>query len=195
LQYSREISLGIDSPRISFHAVMKNASPRVIRWSMQSVTQYRTDDSTGQAASANVWAFTSANDQSCYTGGYFVRSGHAPPGLALKNGFVMLNYSSVESELWFDTQDGWLAVADLATQNAMVERFHLVRGEEYPGNATAIFYTNDGGDPDEHGLYYMEAEINSPMVRLLPGETYAMETEWYPTRASNAYASVITAGV
>jgi hypothetical protein len=34
LQYSREISLSADSPQISFHAVMTNATGHPIRWSM-----------------------------------------------------------------------------------------------------------------------------------------------------------------
>jgi len=195
LQYSREISLEADSPKISFHAVMKNASGGPIEWSVQSVTQYSTADSSGQKASVNIWAFTAANEHSSFAGGYFVRSGSAPPGLSIKNGLVRLNYSSEECELWFDTQGGWLAVADSAAQYAMVERFKVESGKEYPGKATVIFYMNDGNDAEERALYYMEAEINSPMARLLPGETYSMSTEWYPTRAGGDVIGVTDAGV
>src|SRR5690242_20870416 len=82
-------------------------------------------------------------------GGYFVRSGKGtPPGLNIENGLVALNYRFVESELWFDTQRGWLAVVDAAAQYAMVERFRVQNGKEYPGKATAIFYTNGGEAPD-----------------------------------------------
>ena len=99
-----------------------------------------------------------------------------PPGFSFENGLVALNYRFLEYELWFDTQHSWLAVADAATQYAMVERFQVQDGKEYPGKATVIFYTN-GSEPPEEPLYYMEAEINSPMVRLQPGETYAIDTE------------------
>jgi len=195
LQYSREISLEAESPRISFHALMKNASTHPIEWSVQSVTQYNTADSSGQKASGNIWAFTAANEHSSFAGGYFVRSGSAPVGLSTKNGHVALNYSSDECELWFDSQGGWLAVADSATQYAMVERFHFEEGKEYPGKATVIFYMNDGNNAEEKFLYYMEAEINSPMVPLQPGETHAMYTQWLPTRAGGDFLGVTDAGV
>ena len=29
----------------------------------------------------------------------------------------------------------------------------------------------------------MEAELNSPMVRLEPGEEFNFDTSWFPTRA------------
>jgi hypothetical protein len=195
LQYSREISLQADSPKISFHAVMKNASGHAIEWSMQSVTQYNTANPSGNEASAEIWAFTPANESSAFPGGYFVRSGKGtPPGLNIENGLVALNYRFVESELWFDTQRDWLAVADAATQYAMVERFRVQDGKEYPGKATVIFYTHGSEAPDEP-LYYLEAEINSPMARLEPGETYAMDTEWYPTRAGKDVLEATEAGV
>src|SRR5262249_9607562 len=195
LQYSREISLQSDSPKVSFHAVMKNASTHPIEWSVQSVTQYNTADSSREKASSNIRAHTAANEHTLFAGGYFVRSGSAPPGLSIKDGLVTLNYSSDECELWFDTQGGWLAVTDSATQYAMVERFHLQGGKEYPGNASVIFYMNDGNKAEEKALYYMEAEINSPMAALQAGETYAMDTEWFPTRAVGDLLGVNDAGV
>jgi hypothetical protein len=195
LQYSREISLQGDSPRISFHAVMKNASAHAIQWSMQSVTQYNTANPSGNEASADTWAFTAANESSAYPGGYLVRSGQGkPPGLNIDHGLVALNYRFFESELWFDTQRGWLAVADAATQYAIVERFRVQDGKEYPGRATVIFYSN-GSEPPDDPLFYLEAEINSPVARLEPDETYAMETEWYPTRAGKDILEVTEAGV
>src|SRR5207302_3672248 len=77
LQYSREISIGSDSPQISFHAVMKNATGHPIRWSVQSVTQYDTADSTGSGFNRDFWAFTPVNPQSAYFNGY-----QAPAALA-----------------------------------------------------------------------------------------------------------------
>ena len=76
----------------------------------------------------------------------------------------------------------------------MVERFRVQKEEEYPGKATVIFYTN-GSEPPDEDLFYMEAEINSPMVDLQPGETYAMDTEWYPTRAGKDVLGVTEGGV
>jgi len=41
----------------------------------------------------------------------------------------------------------------------------------------------------------MEAEINSPMIRLAPGESYAMGTQWLPTRAGKDLKDVTNAGI
>lgn len=196
LQYSREISVGADSPRILFHAVMKNASAHEIKWSVQSVTQYNTADSSSEnRPSSEIWAFTAANESSSYGGGYFLRAGQgSPPGLRVEDGLVRLNYRFFESELWFDTQGGWLMVSDAASRYAMVERFAFERDKQYPGQATVIFYTNGSESPDDP-LYYMEAEINSPMVRLRPGESCSMDTEWFPTRAGSEVHAVTDAGV
>ena len=41
----------------------------------------------------------------------------------------------------------------------------------------------------------MEAEINSPMIELQPGESYALDTSWWPTRADSQMRGVTSAGV
>jgi hypothetical protein len=45
------------------------------------------------------------------------------------------------------------------------------------------------------GPYYLEAELNSPMCHLRPGETCALETEWFPTRAGSDFKGATEAGV
>ncbi len=42
---------------------------------------------------------------------------------------------------------------------------------------------------------YMEAELNSPMVRLEPGEEFNFDTAWFPTRANAKFEGVTDAGV
>lgn len=209
LQYSREISLNGDSPEISFHAVMKNVSGHASRWSMQSVTQY----DTAVAQSADTYnrefrAFAPMNLRSAYDDGYRVRLGPAnDPAYSAKDGLFVLHYLYLEREVWLDATDGWLAVVDGAAGYAMVERFSHSEAE-YPGKATVIFYTNgpalefnDKGIPfltssnPAEMPYYMEAEVNSPMVRLNPGETYALDTHWFPTRSGGDLETVTDAGV
>jgi hypothetical protein len=41
----------------------------------------------------------------------------------------------------------------------------------------------------------MEAELNSPLVRLEPGLTYAMDTKWFPARAGNEFKTITDAGL
>jgi len=45
----------------------------------------------------------------------------------------------------------------------------------------------------EDALLYMETELNSSMATLAPGETYAMDTEWQPTRLSRQLKTVTSA--
>jgi hypothetical protein len=47
----------------------------------------------------------------------------------------------------------------------------------------------------EDAPYYMEAELNSPLVTLSPGEKYAFESEWFPTRMTPRLTEVTDAGV
>ncbi len=209
LQYSREISLDSDSPEITFHAVMKNATDHLIRWSMQSVTQYDTASADSpKTYNRDFWAFTLTNANSAYDDGYRVRLGPSnDPAYSVKNGLFALHWLYFEREVWLDSSSGWLAVVDGSAHYAMVERFPYAEAE-YPGKATVIFYTNgpavefnDKGMPfltssnPADTPYYMEAEVNSPMVLLKPGETYALDTKWFPTRFAGRPESVTETGI
>ena len=197
LQYSREISLRSDSPKIRFHAVMKNIANHDIRWSMQSVTQYDTGDSqSAENYNHDFWAFTPVNANSSYLMSYHVRNGLADdPSYRVGDGLFCLHWLPLENEVWLDSNSGWLAVTDAAAGYGVIERFAYVQAGDYPGKATVIFYKNgsavqidDQGFPRlnsksaENTPRYMEAELNSPIVPLAPGETYAMDTEWHPVR-------------
>jgi hypothetical protein len=210
LQYSREISIGSDSPQIAFHAVMKNVTAHEIRWSMQSVTQYDTADLRNpQNYNHDFWAFASVNPHSAYPDGYRVRNGLADdPSYSVQDGLFTLHWLYLENEVWLDSAAGWLAVVDDSTKFGMIERFQYFAGEEYPGKASMIFYKNgaaleldDDGVPalrsnhPEEAPYYMEAEVNSPMRRLDPGASYALDTLWFPVRAGKGLKTVTQVGV
>ena len=89
----------------------------------------------------------------------------------------------------------------------MVEKFRYQPAAEYPGKASVIFYKNgpsvemnDRGRPEirihpDDAPFYMETEINSPMAKLAPGETYAMDTNWFPARAGKEFTGVAEAGI
>lgn len=210
LQYSREISIGNDSPQISFHAVMKNATEHDIRWSMQSVTQYDTSDPRNpQDYDHDFWAFAPVNPQSAYLDGYRVRNGLADdPSYAVHDGMFQLRWLYLENEVWLDSCAGWLAVVDDSTKYGMIERFQYFADQEYPGKASVIFYKNgaalevdDNGTPalrsnhPEEAPYYMEAEINSPLIRLAPGASYALDTQWFPVRLGKELQTVMPVGI
>ncbi|HKW17603.1 MAG TPA: hypothetical protein VJO35_08865 [Terriglobales bacterium] len=210
IQFTRTIHLDPDSPRIRFHAVMKNISGHTVNWSMQSVSQYNTADSSSPAGfNRNFWTFTPANPASSYLNRYHVRYGPAQNSAVgvRDDGFFNVHYVHMAAELWIDSTDGWLAVIDGNSKYAMVERFEYDATKQYPGKASVIFWTNgpsmelnrDGvpsmpADPDASPTY-LEAELNSPMCKLRAGESCTFETEWFPTRAGDEFHGVTDAGI
>lgn len=210
LQYAREISLESESPFIHFHAMMKNIADHPIQWSVQSVTQYDTSDPQHRGNyNRDFWAFAPANPGSAYLDQYHVRAGLADdPSFRIRNRLFTLHWLPLENEVWLDSTAGWLAVVDAASQYGMIEHFQYFPKGEYPGKATVIFYKNGGtiklddqgfpalnfSHPDEV-LRYMEAELNSPMVTLAPGQSYVMDTGWNPVRMQRELTAVTSAGV
>jgi hypothetical protein len=215
IQFIRTIRLDAGSPRIGFHASMKNVTGHTLEWSMQSVSQYDTsaagETGSGEAKRMNrdFWTFTPANRSSSYLNHYHVRFGPAEnPAVSVRDdGLFAVHYVHMAAELWLDSTEGWLAVVDGKSQYAMVERFQYDEHKTYPGKASVIFWTNgpeislnsDGNpsmsaDPDA-SPYYLEAELNSPMCRLRPGESCTMETEWFPTRSGSEFHGVADAGI
>lgn len=187
---------------------------------MQSVSQYDTGEpspsvpsSPGSGSSArfnhDFWTFTPANPSSSYLNRYHVRFGPAENSAVSvrDDGLFAVHYVHMAAELWLDSTAGWLAVVDGGSRYAMVERFQYEESKPYPGKASVIFWTNgpelrlshDGipsvsADADA-SPHYLEAELNSPMCRLRPGESCDFETEWFPTRAGSEFHGVTDAGI
>lgn len=215
VQFTRTIRLEADSPRIRFHASMKNVSGHTIEWSMQSVSQYDTSVQGAQSSDSGAnmnrdfWTFTPANSSSSYLNRYHVRFGPAENSAVSvrDDGLFSVHYVHMAAELWIDSKEGWLAVVDGKNQFAMVERFQYEENKSYPGKASVIFWTNGpemrlsgegipslSADQDA-SPFYLEAEINSPMCRLRPSESCEMETEWFPTRGGSEFHGVSDAGI
>jgi hypothetical protein len=210
LQYTREISIGSDSPQIFFHAITKNFTGHSVTWSVQSVSQYNLADA-GDPKQYNheFRAFVPLNPNSAYLLGYHARDGLAnDPAYSVKGGLFQLNWKYLESEVWLDSTAGWIAIVDGATRYAMVEKTRHVAGGDYPGKASIIFYKNGPTlELNEKGMpyltstnldqrpYYMEAEMNSPMAVLSPGESSTFDTTWFPSRLSGNFTTVTEAGL
>ena len=210
LQYTREISIGSDSPQIFFHAITKNFTGHSITWSVQSVSQYNLSDASDPTQYNHEFrAFTPLNPNSAYLLGYHARDGLAnDPAYSVKGGLFELNWKYLESEVWLDSTAGWIAIVDGATRYAMVEKTRHVDGGDYPGKASIIFYKNGPTlELNAKGMpyltstnldqtpYYMEAEMNSPMAVLGPGESYTFDTTWFPSRLSGDFTTVTEAGL
>jgi hypothetical protein len=211
IQFERTLRLDADSPQIRFHATMKNTTGHTVEWSMQSVSQYDTaDPGSPSRMNHDFHALAAANPVSGYLNRYHVRFGPAenPAVSVTEDGLFRVHYIHLAAELWLDSTAGWLAVVDGHGKYGMAERFQYEESRTYPGKASIIFWTNGpqvklnadgeaslssgGGD----GVpYYLEAEINSPLCRLRPGETCSLETEWFPTRAESEFHGVTDAGI
>jgi hypothetical protein len=210
LQYARQVSIDSSSPAIHFHAVMRNATAHTLQWSVQSVSQYNLANAKEPSQfNRNFWAYTAARDDSAYMNGFHVRSGLADdPSLSVRDGLFCLHWMYFSNETWVDSNGGWLAVADGETGYGMIERFHFDPAATYPGKATVIFYKNgpsvefdETGRPElsagseQETPYYMEAEVNSPLVTLDPDATYSFDTTWFPLRTGAAVQRVTEAGI
>ncbi|WP_238398709.1 hypothetical protein [Edaphobacter sp. 12200R-103] len=191
----RTVTLGAESPEIHFHALMENATAHPITWSIQSVSQYDLSDPAKPGDfNHNFWAYTPRNPASSFPDGMHVRYGLAhDPSFSFDGDLFRLHWTWFGNEVWLDSNAGWVAIVDKSSRYGMVETFHVKRDAEYPGKTSVIFYQNgptvsfdEKGIPSIAGAdsskdaYYMEAEINSPMVTLQPGETYAFDTAWHP---------------
>jgi hypothetical protein len=178
---------------------------------VQSVSQYNTaapDDAANY--NRDFWAFTPANPASVFNRRFDAHAGPIdhPSYSVQDNNLFALHWGYMEGEVGVDSTAGWVAVVDGLSSFAMVERFHFFPGADYPERASVIFYIdgpslilNAKGMPQisrtklEDAPYYMEAELNSPLVTLVPGESYAFDSEWFPTRMTPHLANVTDAGV
>jgi len=110
LQYTREITVGRDSPKIAFRAAMKNAVQRPIRWSVQSVTQYdAADPQRSGAFRRKFWAFAPANANSAYFNKYYVRNGLSDdPSFSIRDGLFILHWWTCRMKCgWTHRMAGW----------------------------------------------------------------------------------------
>jgi hypothetical protein len=210
IRYTRQIEIDGHSPAIHFHAAMQNATSHTLRWSVQSVSQYNLASAKPSGGfNHDLWAYTAVNHNSGYLGGFHVRAGLADdPSFSVKNDLFRLHWMYLQNEVWIDSDGGWLAVADGESGFGMIERFQYDPAATYPDRATVIFYKNGPsvefnaeGNPElsNHGPnetpYYMEAEINSPLMMLKAGASASFDTAWYPLRTGSVVKQVTEAGL
>ena len=204
-RYIRDISIGADTPVISFHVVMQNMSGYPRMWSEQTITEYPTSHPSGSDNfNTKFWGVTEVNPASAYLNGYHVRTGPADnSAFTVQDGTFRVHWNNIMQEVWIDSPSGWLAAVDGSTGYTMVERHRIDPTAVYPGKASIIFYsTGEPTPPPEKGQSaepregpFVEAEMNSPMVELAPGESYAMDTQWYPTRMGEDFKTTTYSGV
>ncbi len=216
-RYIREFSIGADSPVISFHNVMQNVTGYPQTWSEQTITEYPMSNPSGSDnLNTKFYGVTGVNPTSAYPRSYQVRTGPQDnDAYSVSDGTLRVHWNNISQEVWIDSPTGWLAAVDGTSGYTMMERHQIDNAREYPGKATIIIYSSGSprrrtpplGSPTpttapaqnqntgQHEGPFMEAEVNSPMVELKPGESYAMDTQWYPTRMGEDFKTTTWAGV
>jgi hypothetical protein len=209
-RYIRDISITRDTPVIGFHVVMQNMSGFPQTWSEQTITEYPTSEPAGtENFNTKFWGVTQLNPASAYPKGYFVRTGPQDnPAFEVKDKMLRVHWNDIVQEVWIDSPTGWLAAVNGESGYTVVERHDLDPLHEYPSKASIIFYSSGEPRRSPHSTSpgqaqpvepregpFVEAEVNSPMVQLKPGESYAMDTSWYPTHAGQDFVTTTWAGV
>jgi hypothetical protein len=207
-RYIRDIEIDGETPLIHFHNVMQNVSGFPQTWSEQTITEYAVSEPAGsENFDKNFYGVTEVNPKTAYTDKpYFVRSGpKGNPGFEVKDGTLRVHWNDIMQEVWIDSPSGWLAAVNGDTGYTVVERHDIDHAHSYPGDASIIFYSSgpprirqgapaNSEDSRREGPF-MEAEVNSPMVELKPGESYALDTTWYPTRMNQDIKTTMWPGV
>lgn len=205
-RYIRDISIGSDTPVISFHVVMQNVTGFPQTWSEQTITEFATSEPSGsENLNTKWWGVTELNPKSAYPKGYHVRTGPEDnPAFVVDDGKLRVHWNDIMQEVWVDSPSGWLAAVNGETGYTVVMRHKIDPFHQYPGDASIIFYSsgpprrrrdqNPAQPPHREGPF-VEAEMNSPSVELGPGESYAMDTTWYPTRMGEDFKTTTWAGV
>lgn len=201
-RYIRDISIGADTPVISFHVVMQNMSGFPQTWSEQTITEYPTSHPSGsENFNTRFFGVAGINPNSAYLNSYHVRTGPADnPAFSVSDGTLRVHWNDIMQEVWIDSPQGWLAAVDGTSGYTMVERHRVDATATYPGKASIIFYSSgpperQNGKTETREGPFMEAELNSPMVELAPDESYAMDTQWYPTRMGQDFKTPTYSGV
>jgi hypothetical protein len=205
-RYIRDISIGADTPEIFFHVVMQNVSGFPQTWSEQTITEFATSAPAGsENFNTKWWGVTEMNPKSVYSKGYYVRTGPEDnPAFVVNDGKLRVHWNDIVQEVWIDSPSGWLAAVNGESRYTVVMRHKIDPFHQYPSGASIIFYSSgpplrwrdqDPAEPPHREGPFVEAEVNSPSVELGPGESYAMDTTWYPTRMGEDFKTATWAGV
>jgi hypothetical protein len=206
-RYIRDISIGADTPEISFHVVMQNVTGFPQTWSEQTITEFATSEPAGsENLNTKWWGVVELNPKSAYPKGYHVRTGPEDnPAFVVDDGKLRVHWNDIMQEVWVDSPSGWLAAVNGETGYTVVMRHKIDPFHPYPGDASIIFYSSgpprrrrnetQAQPPPHREGPFVEAEVNSPSVELGPGESYAMDTTWYPTRMGEDFKTTTWAGV
>jgi hypothetical protein len=192
LQFTRSLVLEDGHSRLNITSTMKNVSEELKNWSLWAVTQLRASDNVGRARQG-LQVIAPLNPASCFPKGFHILFGQANhPGFKVDpdRGLFIADYCDMVGKAGLDTNAGWAALVDKEANLSFVQRFAYNAAATYPDRTSFTVWFNAKGsivvagetftleENPEKTPRYLEMEILSPLVRLLPGESYSFATSW-----------------
>lgn len=182
LVLSREIRIRRGEATVWIRHEMQNLVDHPVKWSIWQVTQQLAGAATTVAVPATGW-------KQIY--------GDAPyaeikPDLSAR--LLRIQYKDQVAKLGIKPETGWLVLYDLSRCLALAETFPLFPTTAYPEDAPVQIWVNGQGtytlpggnvdaSADPNGCDpYVETEILSPLVDLLPRQSYTFEIQWHPAK-------------
>jgi hypothetical protein len=196
IRFSRTVRPLADRSGVCFEATMTNVDAKPRRWGIWAHTQLDAAKRDGPDFNSLMRAYCLLNPQSCFPRGYGVIFGEEDnPSFHAdrRRGLLCVDYRYQVGKIGVDSPGGWVATVDGAGGAVFVQRFTFEPKKEYPDGASVEFWHNGTGkihaynkdmtlssNPAENPFVF-ESEVLSPLVRLLPGESYTWHYEWFAT--------------
>ncbi|MGH9435403.1 MAG: hypothetical protein ACRD06_05330, partial [Terriglobia bacterium] len=211
IQFERTYHVFAGTTRVTVDQVMKNVSPRRIRWSIWDAVQYDAADASAPSKpNPALDMYIPINAQSKFARGYDVVYGDArnPSYQVGDDGRILrVHYDYRAGKVLADSSSGWFAVVNGQKNTGCVETFQFFSAMEYPANAS-VEAANEGPGtisrgpffqtlPDDPAKtpYFLEAGVLSPVKALDPDEQYEFTVHWSPTSVTNPVVDAVWAGV
>lgn len=179
LVLSREIRIRQGEATVSIRHEMQNLVDRPVRWSIWQVTQQLAGAATTVVVPAASWKQIYGD----------VRYTQVEPDPSAR--LLRIHYQNRVAKLGIKAEANWLALYDLSRSLALVETFPLFPALPYPDDAPVQIWINGEGTytlptgyvdtfTDPNGCDpYVETELLSPLVELLPSQRYTFEVQWH----------------
>jgi hypothetical protein len=206
VQITRRFALTAHSSRVRVDLTFTNVSARTIRWSVWDVAQLRAErrlpDGT-LAYEPTCTITTPLNPHSRFPRGFTILYGaddnpqwQSDPA----SGLFRAQFQWQIGKVGLDSQGGWIAFNNAAAGYAFTERFTHEPAGDYPDDGATVEVwtvgTGEVGNLNYEGteIYFMEAEVLSPLRTLSPGAQTTFTLDWGVCRCAGAVIGVTAGG-
>ncbi len=191
LQMTRRLTLLAGTTHLKVVETFRNVSKRDVSWAIWGVTQVPGSLRPGEKASAEAKIFFPLSANSRHSNGFvYIAEDTASQWTKVANGKILqTSYAGAVGKIGADSDAGWIAYVDDIHDLALVQTFSVNTDGTYPDNQSVVqVYTS----PAELG--YMEVEVNSPITKIPPGESFSFTQDWYCTSVGGPVVKVTDAG-